>query len=190
MKANPWKLIQQHYRTLRDHRTDEVRKRDWALFVGVPVLVFIACLLLDLHLPKGASTALLTTAGVLTAFFFGVMLQIAGRALEWADRQPPTGPETSWQAQFLQEIAANAGYAALISILAAAAFVGSLIASGSTALTILSSLGIALAIHLALMLSMVLTRVYALTVNRLTNARVGGPSGGNVTPLPERKTGT
>jgi hypothetical protein len=189
MKANPWKLIQQHYRTLRDYRTEEVRRRDWALFVGVPVVVFIVCLLLDLHLPKGASIGLLTTAGVLTAFFFGVMLQIAGRALEWADSRPPVGPETSWQAQFLQEIAANAGYAALVSILAAAVFVGALISTGPTALTLSSSFGIALAVHLALMLSMVLSRVYALTVNRLTDARVGGPSG-NVTRLPERKTGT
>lgn len=189
MKANPWKLIQQHYRTLRDYRTEEVRKRDWALFVGAPVIVLVACIWLRLHLPKGASVGLLTTAGVLTAFFFGVMLQIAARALEWLDERPPVGPETSWQAQFLQEIAANAGYAALVSVLAAALFVGSLIATGSTALTVLSSLGIALAVHLALMLSMVLTRVYALTVNRLTDARVGGRSG-KVTPLPERKTGT
>jgi hypothetical protein len=189
MKANPWKLIQQHYRTLRDYRTDELRKRDWALLVGVPVILFFGCVLLDLHLPKGASVGLLTTAGVLTAFFFGVMLQVAGRALEWADSRPSVGPETSWQAQFLQEIAANAGYATLVSILAAAVFVGALISTGSIARTILSSLGIALAIHLALMLSMVLTRVYALTVNRLTDTRVGGPSG-NVTPLPGRKTGT
>ena len=72
MKANPWKLIQQHYRTLRDYRTDEVRLADWALFVGVPVAVFAACLLLDLHLPKGASVGLLTTAGVLTAPFLTV----------------------------------------------------------------------------------------------------------------------
>jgi hypothetical protein len=189
MKANPWKLVQQHYRTLRNYRTEEVRKRDWALFVGVPVVVFVICLLLHLHLPKGASAGLLTTAGVLTAFFFGVMLQIAGRALEWASDRPPVGPETSWQAQFLQEIAANAGYATLVSILAAAVFVSALVATGSTALTVLSSLGIALSVHLALMLSMVLARVYALTVNRLTDARVGGRSG-NVTPLPERKTGT
>jgi hypothetical protein len=189
MKANPWKLIQQHYRTLRDYRTEELRKRDWVLFVGVPAIVFVGCVLLHLHLPKGASVGLLTTAGVLTAFFFGVMLQIAGRALEWADSRPPVGPETSWQAQFLQEIAANAGYATLVSIFVAAVFVGALIATGSTALTILSSLGIALAVHLALMLSMVLTRVYALTANRLTDVRVGGRSG-NVTPLPERKTGT
>lgn len=189
MKANPWKLIQQHYRTLRNYRTEEVRKRDWALLVGVPVVVFVICFLLDLHLPKGASVGLLTTAGVLTAFFFGVMLQIASRALEWADGKPPRGPETSWQAQFLQEIAANAGYATLVSILAAAVFVGALVATGSTAQTVLSSFGIALATHLALMLSMVLTRVYALIVNRLTDARVGGPAG-NVTPLPGRKTGT
>lgn len=189
MKANPWKLIQQHYRTLRDYRTDEVRKRDWALFVGVPLVVFVVCLCLGLHLPKGASAGLLTTAGVLTAFFFGVMLQIAGRALEWADGKPPVGPETSWQAQFLREVAANAGYATLVSILAAAVFVGALVATGSTALTVLSSLGIALAMHLALMLSMVLTRIYALTVNRLTDARVGGPLG-SVTRLPERKTAT
>lgn len=188
MKANPWKLIKDHYRTLRDYRTDEVRKRDWALFIGVPGVVFLLCLVLGLHLPEGASIGLLTTAGVLTAFFFGVMLQVAQRALDWADGKPRVGPETSWQARFLQEIAANAGYATLISILVAAVFAGALIATNSTLSTILSSLGVALSIHLALMLSMVLTRIYALTTNRLTDARVGGPKG-KVHHIAQRKSG-
>jgi hypothetical protein len=188
MKANPWKLIQEHYRTFRDYRTDEVLKRDYALFVGVPVVLLAVCLFWNLKLPKGACAGLLTTAGVLTAFFFGVMLQIAETAMDWADSHPPRGSETSWQARFMQEIAANAGYASLVSILTAGVFVGALIAKG-TALVALSSLGIALSVHLAIMLSMVLTRVYALTTNRLRKARISG-DGGNVTPLPERKTGS
>jgi hypothetical protein len=189
MKANPWKLIQDHYRTLRDYRTDQVRRRDWVLFLGLPGVIFAGCCALGLRLPEGASIGLLTTAGVLTAFFFGVMLQIAQRALDWADGHPKVGPETSWQARFLQEIAANAGYATLISILVAGVFVAALIATNPTLSIVLSSLGVALSVHLALMLAMVLTRVYALATNRLTNARVGG-STGNVTPLPDRKTGS
>jgi hypothetical protein len=187
MKANPWKLVQAHYRTLRDYRTAEKRWRDYALFLGVPALVFVGCMLLGATLPKGASTALLTTAGVLTAFFFGVMLQVAQRGMEWADQHPEPGAETTWQTKFLQEIAANAGYASLVSIVTAAVFVGALIATANWLLVLLSSLGLALAAHLAIMVAMVLTRIYALTTDRLTEAEVGGPTG-SVTHLHDRKS--
>lgn len=190
MKADPRKLIKAHYRTLRDQRTNKARWQDYAVFLGVPGFVAAIALIFGLELTGGVSTALLTTAGILSAFFFGVMLQVAERALEWADQPPQPGKDTDWQADFLREIAANAGYASVVSIVTAAVFVGALIAENSeVALTLLSAVGIALAIHLALMLFMVLSRIYALITDRLDGAKVGGLTG-VVHPLPERKAGT
>lgn len=189
MKANPWQLIRAHYSTFVAYPSGDRRYQDYALFWGLPMLVFVACLLLGATLPKGASMALLTTAGVLTAFFFGVMLQIAQRAMEWAERGPAPSTETTWQAEFLQQIAANAGYASLISIVAAAVFVGALIATAQWLLVVLSSAGLALATHLALLVAMVLTRIYALTTDRLVNAETGVTEG-NVTHINNRKSGS
>lgn len=189
MKANPWKLIQAHYRTLRDARTDEARWQDYAFFLGFPAAIFLGCVFVGVELPHGASAGLLTAAGVLTAFFFGVVLQIAERAMDWADRNPEPGKQTTWQVNFLKQIAANAGYACLVSIAAAAVFVVALIASKDTMLLVLaSSVGLALSAHLVLLLSMVLSRVYVLISRRLTSAMVGGPKG-KVHHIAQRKSG-
>lgn len=187
MKASPLKLIRGHYATLVDYRTNKQRLRDHLLFEGIPVLVVIGCLAGHLELPSAASAGLLTVAGVLTAFLFGVMLQVAERAFDWSDSNPPQGPDTSRHAIFLAQIAANAGYAALVSTAAAAAFVVAAFANGAS-LEISSAIGLGLATHLMLVLLMVVSRVFALTQERLDNARTGYAA--PVTPLPRKKTGT
>jgi uncharacterized membrane protein YhaH (DUF805 family) len=181
MKAGPWQLIRAHYRTLVFFPTGERRRRDYLLFWGVPGIAFVACMAIGVALPGAASAGLLTTAGILSAFFFGVVLQVAERALDWADKAPTPGPDTTWQAEFLKEIAANAGYASLVSILTASVFAAAIVAQKSVSDTLFSSLGIALGIHLALLLSMVLARVFALIEDRLTDAETGHEA--NVTPF-------
>lgn len=189
MKANPWKLIRAHYGTFVFYPSGDRSNWDYVLFWGLPAGVAILCLALGASLPEGASMALLTTAGVLTAFFFGVMLQIAQRAMEWAESGPSPGEDTTWQAQFLKQIAANAGYACLVSIVAATVFVGVLIATAQWLLVGLSAVGIGLAIHLGLLLALVLTRIYALTADRLLKAEVTPPKG-TVTHINDRKAGS
>ncbi|HEX5989817.1 MAG TPA: hypothetical protein VFY75_06375 [Solirubrobacterales bacterium] len=190
MKANPSKLVKEHYRTLRDRRTDESRWQDYAWFLIGPAVVYVVACIIGLELPEGASAGLLTASGVLAAFFFGVMLQVAQRALEWSESNPEKGRDTSWQADFLTQIAANAGYAVIVSLIAAAVLVAVLITEGAgLANVLLSALALALCVHLALMLSMVLVRIYALTSDRLLRTKVGGPTG-KVTQLHDRKTGS
>jgi len=184
MKASPWQLVVAHYRTLRDRRTDESRWQDYVLFLLFPALVYAGFCVLRVRLPEGAAAGLLTAAGVLSAFFFGVMLAVAQRSLDWADTRPPRGKDTAWQADFLTEIAANAGYAGLVSIAVAAVLVSVLVTSGEAAV-LLSCLALALSLHLALMLGMVLARIYAITANRLVKAKADGPTG-TVTPLRDR----
>jgi hypothetical protein len=187
MKASPWQLIRAHYRTLVVFPTGERRNRDYFLFWGVPGLAFIACMVIGVSLPEGASIGLLTTAGLLSAFFFGVVLQVAERALDWADQEPDPGPDTTDQARFLREIAANAGYASLVSIAAACVFAVAILAQRSATATLFSSLGIALGLHLVLLLSMVLGRLFGLIGDRLTDAETGyKPNVAPVTPFRKR----
>jgi small-conductance mechanosensitive channel len=186
MKADPRDLIQAHYATLVDNRNGRPRPLDHVAFEGLPVAVFIGCLVIGVSLKPEVSAGLLTVAGLLSAFFFQTMLQIAQRSMEWADEEPLPGPDTSRRAEFLKQIAANAGYASLVCIATAAVFVGASVAQG-TALTVLSALGLALAVHLILVLLMVLVRVFALTKERLRDTRTGYKA--TVTALPERKAG-
>lgn len=189
MKANPWQLIRAHHETFSNYPSGNVNRWDYVLFWGVPAIIAVVCVVLRASLPEGASIGLLTTAGVLTAFFFGVMLQVSSRAMELADQRPEAGVETTWQAEFLQQIAANAGYASLLSVVVATLFVACLLATATWLSVILTAVGLGLAAQLGLLVSMVLTRIYALTTDRLDQAQVEGTSG-TVTALHDRKTGS
>lgn len=182
MKANPWNLIQAHYATYVDARDGRPRLRDHFTFEGPPIVAFAASLVIGISLPVYACAGLLTALGLLGAFLFGVMLQIAEKAMEWAEQEPAQRSETSRHAIFLGQIAANAGYAALVSILAATIFVAATLTKG-TALTILSALGLAVAAHFVLILLMVMIRVFAEIEDRLLTVRTGA----TVTPLARQK---
>jgi len=180
MKASPWRLVKVHYGTYVDARNGDARWQDHVLFAGLPIAVAGICGGFQVKLPAAASAGLLTVAGLLSAFLFGVMLQISDRAMSWADTAPPRGPDTSEHAIFLEEIAANAGYASIVSIAAAVVFVVATVTT-KAALIVATALGLGIAVHLGLVLFMVMDRVFALTQNRLNRARGGAAT---VTKLP------
>lgn len=184
MKTDPHRLVRAHYATYVDARDGRRRWQDHVLFAGLPLLVLGAAVWRDLHLTAAASAALLTVSGLLSAFLFGVMLQISQRAMEWADTKPEPGEATSEQADFLREIAANAGYAALVAISAAALFVVATMTKGSLDV-VASALALSLGVHLILVLLMVVVRIFDLTDSWLRRAQTGA----TVHRLPTRKVG-
>ena len=114
------------------------------------------------------------------------MLQATQRALDWADAPSPPSVATSRHAKFMGEIAANAGYASLVSILACSMFVVSSVAS-HTLLRIATAMGLALLLHLGLALLMVMRRVYILTIGRLRDAEAGVDGAGSPVASLERR---
>lgn len=176
-KANPSRLIQAHFRTLRNYPSGQAEPKDYVLFVGLPTAVLAVGCALDLSLPDGASQGILVTAGLLSAFFFGVVVQLTERAISWAaqDPLPPMGQDTTWQADFTGEIIASSGYASMVSILTAAVAIVATISTG-TLLVIASSLAVALGVHLALLLMMILNRLYAISVEKLNDVATGHES--------------
>jgi hypothetical protein len=187
MKASPARLVRAHYKTYVNANNGKQLWRDHVFFEGLPLAVLVACWTIGVTLPAGASVGLLTVAGLLSAFLFGVTLQISERAMDWADAKPEKGHDTSEHAIFLGEIAANAGYASLVSIATAAVFVAASV-TVHTDPEVLTAVGLALATHLALVLLMVLTRVFALTQDRLTRARTQGSA--TVSQLPQKRSNT
>lgn len=165
-------ILRAHYRTYVTADTGKQRWQDHALLSGVPVAIAVACGVGNVQLQPAASAGLLTVAGLLSAFLFGVMLQISQRSMDWADSAPLPSPETSAHAIYLGELAANSGYASLISIAAAAVFVVASVSS-DWVLRISSVIGMGLAAHMALVLLMVMKRVFSLTQGRLNRVRTG-----------------
>jgi hypothetical protein len=172
MKADVTPLVRAHYKTYVNAATGRVRGYDYLEFVGLPLLLGAGCGITGVELPMGASVGLLTVSGLLSAMLFGVMLQASQRALDWADGQRAPGPDTSRHAQFMTQLAANAGYASLVSIVACAMFVVASVVS-NTALVVLTAIGLALTLHLVLVMFMVVRRVFALTQKRLIDAETG-----------------
>lgn len=141
---------------------------------GTPVILFGVSLLLGWRLRDGAVIGLLTATGLLSALLFGVMLQVSERAMDWADRDPPPGADTSEHAIRLEELAANAAYSSLTSIAAAIVFTVALIVPDSgLGRWLTTAVGLSLGLHLVLVLMMVMKRVFALTQGRLDRARTG-----------------
>jgi hypothetical protein len=97
------------------------------------------------------------------------MLGPISARMTWADRTFTT----SEHAIFLREIAANAGYASLVSLVTAVGYVLVDVANGLV-LRVASAIALALGVHLVLVLFMVMKRVFALTENRLNRARTKG----------------
>lgn len=80
---------------------------------------------------------------------------MSAAAIDLADTQPEPRPATSAYATFIEELSANASYAALICIAATVVFVVSSVGSGWV-LRISSAAGRALDAHLALVLMTVM----------------------------------
>lgn len=171
-KVDPGKIIRVHRRTYVDAQTGKGRWQDYLTLEIAPIIAGAACLTFDVRLGTGASAGLLTVTALLSVFLFTLMLQMSERAMDWADSHPQPGPDTSAHAIYLEELAANAGYASLVCITAAVTFVISDIGTGWV-LRIASALGLALSAHLALVLMMVMKRVFTLTQDRLNRARTG-----------------
>ena len=182
MKADPSRLVRAQYATLVDARNGRPLASDYVVFLAIPAGITVYCLLQRVRLPAAASGGLLTVAGLLSAFLFGVMLQISQRALDWADTGPTPSKQTSDHATFLGELAANSGYAALVSFVAAGLFVVAAVTT-KTWLLWFSSVGLGVMAHLAFVLLMVIRRVFALTEERLNVAATGA----EVRRLPRRK---
>lgn len=173
-KADVRKIVQVHRASYTNDATGRRSILDHLQFEGVPLVAAVLFGAFDVTLRPAASVGLLTISGLLGAFLFGVMLQISDRAMTWADEHPAQGRDTSEHALYLEALAANAGYASLVSIAAAVAYVVAATSHGHPwVLRIASAIGLALGVHLALTLLMVMKRVFALTQQRLIRARTG-----------------
>jgi len=174
LKANPLVIVSAHYKTFVDGPSGTLRWQDFGVFVGLPIVAGIICIWQGMKLPASAGVGLLTLSGLLSAFLFGALMTVSERAMSWADSEPPRGKATSEQASYLEELAANAAYASLVCIAAAVVFLVVSV-SHDLVLEISSALGIALGLHMALVLLMVMRRVFLVTQGRLNDARVLGP---------------
>lgn len=169
-KADPREIIRAHRRTYANALTGKQSALDRVAFEGAPLALMGLCVGLGVRLSSAASAGLLTVTGILASLLFGVLVELSTHAMNLADSRPEPGAATSQHAVYVEELAANTAYASLVCIAAAITFVVTSISSAWT-LRIFTALGLALSAHLALVLMMVMKRVFTLTVQQLNRAR-------------------
>ncbi|HTZ64317.1 MAG TPA: hypothetical protein VMB51_09455 [Solirubrobacteraceae bacterium] len=189
MKANPLVFVCAQFATYVDDSTGKQRWRDHAIFHLLPVIALIALRVFTITVPSIAAVGILTVTGFLSAFLFGGMLQVSQRALDWLDEKPTPSEDTTEHAEYLRQLAANTGYASLVSICTAAVFVVAAASKNTETIAWATAFGFALVVHLTLVLLMVMNRVLALTDNRLIQAETGGPSVTRISSRPRRIAG-
>jgi hypothetical protein len=186
MKANPFTFVRAQLNTYVDDSTGAERWQDHLLFHGLPLATFAVLGWLEVSIPAVAAVGILTVAGFLSAFLFGAMLQVSQRALDWLEQKPKPSEDTTEHAEYLRQLAGNTGYASLVSIMTAGAFVVASAAKNPDLKALSAEIGFGLVVHLTLVLLMVMNRVLALTENRLIQAETGGPSVTKISSLPPR----
>jgi hypothetical protein len=178
MKFVPTRLVKAHYGTFVDARTETVHLPDFVVALVPPLLAGAGVIIAGLNVNETVSGGVLTASGLFAAFLFGAMLQVSARAVEWVDRKPKRGPQTTQTATNLEELAANAGYASLMAVLAAVFFLVCSATKGQETInTVALAFGVAIGLHMIIMLVMVMNRVFLMTQSQLIEARTGGGSG-------------
>jgi hypothetical protein len=181
-KIDPGPIIKAHLGTLVDARTGNRRSADYVEQYALPVVAVGVAVLLDVRITVEGGAAILAFTGIFAAFMFQLTIQLLDRAATWADDHPPPGPATSRHASLLEELSANAAYAALVSLSATTVSLGLAFSSRLPAdgmLGVLLAAGaVGLLTHLGTTVLLITRRVFLLTQARLLDARTGSHQDG------------
>jgi hypothetical protein len=172
-KASPGSIIRAHRQTYISAPTGRRRLRDNVQFEIVPLLAVGVSAYFRLQLPTAASGALIAVAAFLSAFLFTTMVSLWSRAADLPDGGQEATAEFTRRIQDLEDLAANSAYAALVCIAAAVVFVVASFGHGWVRI-VSTAAGLALGLHLFLILLMVMKRVFTQTQASLLRAKTGG----------------
>jgi hypothetical protein len=171
-KASLRTIVRAHRKTYVSGRTGRPRWQDHLTFEILPLIVAIACAWFRLKLPSAASGALIAVAAFLSVFLFTVVVSLWSRAGDLADKAPKPSAEVTRQTRDLEELAANSAYASVVCILAAGVFVVAAV-THRCLLIASTAVGLGLAVHLFIVLSMVMKRVFVQTQASLLRVNTG-----------------
>jgi hypothetical protein len=165
-------LFEVHRMSYKGVRSGGWKRRQLSLVVLLPLLSSVITALFGIRIAEPIAVGLLTVLGLMSALLFGVMIQVAQRAQEWADSRPTPGHRTSLYGEFLRELMGNAGWASLVALIASASYVW-VVASKGIVLQAASDVAILLSVYLIVLLFRVMASVFQLTDERIRAATTG-----------------
>lgn len=172
-KVDPSPIIAGHLATIADD-TGHRHPRDLLEQFVVPVIAAVATGVAGVEVSAQTGIAVLTLAGLFSAFLFQLTIQLLDRAASWAESRPRPSPSTSRYADLLGELSANAAYASLVSAATATAALAVAVSSDGWQERLLAAVTVGLLVHLGVTLLLVAQRVFLLTRAKLNEARTSG----------------
>ncbi len=174
-KVNVTKIIRDHFGTFKDYSSGKRRRRDFFLFIFVPLVV--ACLFVKLHgvIPKSLIEIIVTSLSIFTALLLNLLLLAYDVARNSDSRTDEHSSHL--RERLFKEIFSNIAFAVLVALMTVVSvlYFGVITDSASFPTKRIFSLGIyGLGILFLLTILMLLKRVYVL----LSNEKVGemGPN--------------
>jgi len=149
----PTTLWSEHWATLRSQRDNSPMKADRRAFVGIPVLVGIATTIW----PPDNVGVILDGTAITTALLFGLLIHVFSLGIAASNDDRLRG---TWVLDLIDQLRINTAYAIMIGILAVIflSVAGAYSSAPSWFEVPISSIGIALVVHLLMTLGMVIKR--------------------------------
>lgn len=105
-------IIKDHYKTLTDARTGEVRKLDYIQFVGIPVVVGVFCFWREILLNDLPSV--LAGVAVFTALLFNLLVHVSSLGMGMKNLEE--GEQERKMKELVNQLNANVSYAIVIGL--------------------------------------------------------------------------
>lgn len=119
-KINVLAIIWAHLGTLRSYRTKRLMKRDYALFLGIPLLVSILLIIKNIKLDKDIIANLIAAMSIFAGFLFNLMAlvySLVDTIKKNIREDNIDSQEQDLKRQLLKETHINISYSVLISVL-------------------------------------------------------------------------
>lgn len=172
-KFSPLSVVRDHYATYYSYRSHRVGGSDFVLTLFVPLIFLDVASSLRLSLASASALLLgIALTGILITTIL-VAIVFVPSALSAASKQLDHRPALSQRCILLEELLANASYAALATIVALILLV-TVPSTHGTAKSILSTFVLTASLHATIVLMMVVKRYYLVTKASIVEARTTG----------------
>jgi hypothetical protein len=150
-------IVGDHYKSFRSYRTGKQQKRDYATFLGGPVVIALLSAYFNVLLNSTAIGVLITAVAILGGLLFNLLILI--HTLKNSGKEYVSKGDT---VRFFGEIYANISYSILIALFTLLPLAILVVVNNERLTLAINAIAIFLCLHLLLTLFMVLKRIHSL----------------------------
>lgn len=162
-KINFFKIIQDHFSTLKEHDTGQYSIADIVIFFLVPAIAAVALSYFNIFLSSDLATVLLTVMSILTGLMFNLIVLMYEVITKSTKEHGKEGKNDRLKLSFLREVYSNISFSIFVSIIMLCLLlIFFMVKENTFAMAIMSGLIFGLLFIFVLTLLMILKRIHVL----------------------------